>query len=134
MVNFEELKGKIILKIEGLYSGSEEIIIWTSDGMRYSMFHDQNCCEHVSVEDIDGCAEDFVGYEVLMAEESSNSDDSNNEYESCTWTFYRLGSIKGYMTIRWLGVSNGYYSESVSVYANPDPEVVRVLKIEKGLE
>jgi hypothetical protein len=37
------------------------------------------------------------------------------DYESYTWTFYRFGTRRGSVTVRWLGHSNGYYSEGVSV-------------------
>ena len=51
---------------------------------------------------------------VLMAKEVSNVDfgvpDEGIDF-SYTWTFYKLRTIKGSMTIRWLGSSNGYYCE-----------------------
>ena len=40
--------------------------------------------------------------------------DKPGEYaESWTWTFYEMRTNAGSVTIRWLGESNGCYSESV---------------------
>lgn len=86
-------------------------------GERWQMRHDQDCCESCSIEDIVGDLEDLVGAPIAIAEESTNSDgsgDPSNYNESFTWTFYRLATVKGYVTIRWYGSSNGYYSETAS--------------------
>lgn len=85
------------------------------DGSRYIMFHSQDCCEDVYLDDICGSLDDLIGSPLLMAEVCSNkADPAKCEYhDSHTWTFYKFGTIKGYVTLRWYGTSNGYYSENV---------------------
>jgi hypothetical protein len=114
--NVDVLKGKTLSSISGDVGG-DEIVFVTVDGERYRMFHDQDCCENVSLEDIVGDLQDLVGSAILIAEEVNGEspigfDESN--YESCTWTFYKFATIKGYVDLRWFGTSNGYYSEGVS--------------------
>jgi hypothetical protein len=116
---FVELEGKILTDIQGDV-GDDEMIFTTSDGKKYRLYHYQDCCEDVSIEDIVGNLNDLIGVPLLMAEEVSfenkNPDGVNvpKYQDSFTWTFYKLATIKGYVTIRWYGASNGYYSESVS--------------------
>jgi hypothetical protein len=112
-MSFSDLVGKKILNIE---SSSDEIIFHTDNGS-FKMYHEQDCCETVSIEDIDGDLTDLIGEFVLAAEESSNSGTHDDEYhDSFTWTFYKIRTLKTSLTIRWYGSSNGYYSEGVSFY------------------
>lgn len=104
--------------------GGEEVTFTAEDGRTFRFWHDQDCCESVRVEDVAGDMADLVGSPIVMAEEVSSLDGfdeaveaksaSDYEPESYTWTFYKFATAKGYVTIRWFGVSNGYYSESVS--------------------
>jgi len=90
------------------------IIFRVSEDEAYIMYHSQDCCEHVYIESIVGDLEDLVGEPILVAEESGDDNHEDaEEYESYTWTFYKLATRKGYVDIRWFGSSNGYYSESV---------------------
>ena len=94
-----------------------------NDGRVMRMWHEENCCESVTLEDINGDVEDLIGEPILFAEERilddempmdiTVSDAAYHEEESYTWTFYRIGTIKGTVVLRWYGSSNGYYSESV---------------------
>jgi len=110
---FKDLLGKTLVSIK---KSDDELIFTTTEGECFKAYHSQDCCEYVIIEDIEGNLDDLIGNTLTQAEESTNSKDTFNkiEYpESFTWTFYKLATIKGYVTIRWLGESNGYYSESV---------------------
>jgi hypothetical protein len=113
---FRELTGKTIVEISGAEYGSECIKIRTEDGKNFQLKYYADCCASASVEDVCGDIADLVGSPILMAEEVSNSDSLKPELEgeSFTWTFYKLATIKGSVTIRWFGSSNGYYSESAT--------------------
>lgn len=92
--------------------GQDRIVFETECGRTFNMTHIQNCCESVDIEDICGDLDWLVGSPITQADETSR-DSSGEEHESATWTFYRIGTAKGLVVIRWLGTSNGYYSEGV---------------------
>ena len=115
LTQFDEMKGLTFKTIRGAEVGSVQIDFTDMLGRKFRLDHSQNCCESVQVEDICGDISDLIGPPILLAEEVSNSDqiDGHECGGSFTWTFYKLSTIKGSVTIRWLGESNGYYSESV---------------------
>lgn len=118
MAIFEDLGGKIITKIEGGI-GDSRMSFTTKDGEIYSLYHEQDCCESVDINDICGDINDLLNEPILLAEEVSHHNENpesvkKSEWQdSFTWTFYKLSTNKGSVTIRWYGESNGYYSESV---------------------
>lgn len=116
-MDFSTLQGKTFVKVE---VGDDIIRFDDTEGKSYYLGHIQDCCEHVYVESIVGDLSDLVGEPILLAEEATSSEDPAGvvqEYrnDSQTWTFYKLRTIKGSVDIRWLGTSNGYYSESVQL-------------------
>lgn len=116
-VKIEDMLGKTFVEVKRVTYDGDELHFVLEDGSYYRMWHSQDCCEHVTIEDIEGELSDLVGSPVLRAEEASNSDDppTDGYPESYTWTFYKLATIKGYVDIRWYGSSNGYYSENVDI-------------------
>lgn len=116
--SIESLKGKTLTEVRRYDGGDGDVLEFHAQtGEVYRMWHYQDCCESVDIEDIVGDLDDLIGSPILEAEEAENSTEPPPEGkgdDSNLWTFYKLGTVKGHVTIRWFGSSNGYYSESVS--------------------
>lgn len=116
-MKFETLLGLTLTDVR--QDGRERIVFKTDSGKSYMLWHRQDCCEGVEIEDVAGDYSDLVGSPILQAEEVEGKANEVPAWapragsESFTWTFYKLATIKGSVTIRWLGESNGYCSESV---------------------
>jgi len=113
----EELLMKVLESVKKV--DNNELIFTCDTGEVYRMYHEQDCCEGVYIEDIVGDMYDIVGSVIVEAECVTNSDDVKRyeddwKDDSFTWTFYKIGTAKGFVTIRWYGSSNGYYSEDVT--------------------
>lgn len=107
-----ELVGKVIASINGLEKESEEVTITTECGESFILYHEQDCCEWVNLDDFETTSKSIVGGTVVLFEE--RTDEGEGEYgDTFTWTFYELKTTKGHLMMKWHGESNGYYSESV---------------------
>ena len=110
-----DMVGKTFTRVTGGVGDGE--MVFENDTERYVFTHDQDCCESVDINDVVGDLQDLVGEPLLMAEEVSGYIGPEPEYaDSYTWTFYKFATRKGYVDVRWLGESNGYYSESVDLH------------------
>lgn len=118
--DFSILQGMTLTNIEiGEYM--TDLTFTTSEGRRFRMCHHSECCEQVSIEDINGDIADLIDTPILLAEKATNDkppegypEEKVSGFDDCyLWTFYKLRTIKGSVDIRWFGQSNGYYSVGV---------------------
>lgn len=120
--DFNELINKEIIEIN---KNKESVFFKTSDNKYYIIEHWQDCCEDVYLEDITGNIEDLIG-KLIMSEKVSNNENPKNEdderYGTFTWTFIKFATIKGYVTLRFYGTSNGYYGEDVDLFEMNEDE------------
>ena len=109
-----DMVGKVFTSV----TETGDTMVFENATERYVFFHEQNCCESVSINDVVGDLSDLEGEPLLIADEVEGQSPVGFEdeyHESVTWTFYKFATRKGYVDVRWLGESNGYYSESVDL-------------------
>ena len=114
----EEMIG-VTFRMVAKTKDDDELHFITADGMDYVFYHEQDCCESVTIEDIAGNLDDLCDSPITMAEEIIHESMEDEWLDSVTYTFYKFATVKGYVTVRWCGSSNGYYSESVYFKVQP---------------
>lgn len=102
--------GKIPVDIS---QNEDEITFTFSDGDFCTFHHEQDCCEIVTIDDVNGDWSDLIGVPIIVAEERIGEYVPDGWEDKTTWTFYTFRTIKGSVDVIWRGESNGYYSESV---------------------
>lgn len=112
-VNLEDLKGCVFKSIAGMETDSEEVVFKLDTGIEFKMYHEQDGCESVYLADVCGDVEDLLDAEVIFFQDRTEYGDS--DYGTFTHTFYDIQTTKGCVNLRWIGESNGYYSQSVSI-------------------
>lgn len=117
-LRLKSIINQTITNIVGANQDSDRVEFTLENGKKISMYHCQDCCESVGVDYIEGDINDIIGTPVIEAYEDNEEPETPVwEYapESHTWTSFTFITEKGKVVIRWLGVSNGYYSESVEI-------------------
>jgi hypothetical protein len=117
VTEFKNMIGRSMTQVEGAV-GDERMVFHAYDGSEFVFWYNHDCCATCTINDIAGDLTDLVGSPLIHAElvsSDQNAGDKPSEYaDSWTWSFYKFRTMKGDVTIRWLGESNGYYSETVT--------------------
>jgi hypothetical protein len=119
-LTLKQLLNEVITKCE---IGNDEVVFELANGRRFQLTHQQDCCESVTIESVKGEIDFILNSPVLSAlEETSNENPPDADesmiraQDSFTWTEFKITTEKGFLTIRFYGQSNGWYSEGVDFF------------------
>lgn len=114
-VDLVELTGEILTAID-VDCDQNQILLTTRSGKQYLINHMQDCCERVEIVGQDGDFYSLIGKPILLAnhEENKSGDRENGTTTTETRLIFRVDDAT--VVSRWIGTSNGYYSESVDIH------------------
>ena len=93
-----------------------QIRLTTASGRVITITHDQDCCEHVRIAGFDGDMTTLIGRVIIEATQEETDGSNLEEYESRTDTKLTFRTDSNTVVSRWIGTSNGYYSERVDLW------------------
>lgn len=109
-----ELIGEILTHIDVDESG-DQIRMETASGKVITLYHAQDCCESVRIEDTQGNWHDLIGKVIVEANKREGNFGKPYDAESWMRTEFTFKVDDATVISRWIGESNGYYSESVDI-------------------
>lgn len=115
VISIKQLKGMTITAV--VYKEDNESLLIHLNTHVLEMIHHQDCCETVYLADVIGSFEDLIGYPLLEVSESVVC--IPTRCESATASYYNFKTVKASVQLRWIGESNGFYSETVDCYLYP---------------
>ena len=109
------LVGEVLTHID-IDESSDRILLTTQSGRQILIHHEQDCCESVSIEDTEGNWHSLLGKPLAEVSEEYGQIGNPPEYAD-SWTRTELTfKVDGATVInRWIGESNGYYSETIDL-------------------
>jgi len=118
--------GRVMAEVTGGVGDDE--MVFLADDMSSFRFHYEADCASCEINDIAGDLADLCGTPILRAElvssDRGEGERPSEDADSWTWSFYKFRTMKGDVTVRWLGQSNGYYSETVTFTESVTEQIV----------
>jgi hypothetical protein len=112
-VKFDVLVGEVLDAVD-IDREKDQIFLTTRSGRQFLIYHEQKCCETVEISGQDGSFDKLIGKPIVEARD--NAVDTSEEAADSQTTTTLVFRVDDHTVIsRWVGDSNGYYSESVDI-------------------
>jgi hypothetical protein len=113
-MNIKNLIGETLEYID-IDEDNNQILLTTKSGKRIMIYHGQDCCENVRIVDTIGNWNNLIGKVIIDTDEEIINSSDKDGYDSRTETNLTFKVDSDTVISKWIGESNGYYSENVDI-------------------
>jgi hypothetical protein len=113
-VEFSALVGEVLDSVD-IDREENQILLTTRSGRKFLVYHEQDCCETVAISGQDGNFDKLIGKPLIEARDIAvdTSEEAIDSSQTTTTLVFRVDDQT--VISRWVGDSNGFYSESVDI-------------------
>ena len=113
-VRFDVLVGEVLDAVD-IDREENQILLTARSGRKFLVYHEQDCCEKVQIVGQDGGFDKLIGKPIVEARDFAvdTSEEAIDSSQTTTALVFRVDDQT--VVSRWIGDSNGYYSESVDI-------------------